>query len=321
MTGFKSPPSRLMRHVHATILKIDSHDKYHQDCLLSMVQLQRSLASIVNEPFWGQVTSSVDWCEINYEVTPYVAEFFNTISSLAMAIVGLWGSVLHPWAETRFHVAFLSTVAVGLGSVAFHGTLQKFSQALDEVPMLYSALAFAYIGINQRYKLSRPTRMLLGSILTLHAALTTYLVTAFEGHYQFLLFHLSFGTAQTYALYQMVQIYRRRKRRNAKDNAVWIFERGLLCYFAAFGCWLTDMLLCEYVNPGYPEAMLPLNPQFHAWWHILISMGLYNLALLTLYERVETLHGQGTARMEFTFYIIPYVRVSKPKKSYDTFDK
>ncbi|RUS17275.1 hypothetical protein BC937DRAFT_90170, partial [Endogone sp. FLAS-F59071] len=30
--------------------------------------------------YWGKVTSSVDWCEINYEFSYYIAEFWNTIS-------------------------------------------------------------------------------------------------------------------------------------------------------------------------------------------------------------------------------------------------
>lgn len=113
-----------------------------------------------------------------------------------MAIVGLMGTLLHPWAERRFHLAFLSTTAVGLGSVAFHGTLSKFTQALDEVPMLYSALAFCYIGLCQHLSLSGPQRRSLGIVLCSHAAVTTFLVTAFSGAWQFVLFHLSFGSAQ-----------------------------------------------------------------------------------------------------------------------------
>ena len=32
-------------------------------------------------------TSEIDWCETNYAVTPHVAEFWNTLSSLPMLLV------------------------------------------------------------------------------------------------------------------------------------------------------------------------------------------------------------------------------------------
>ena len=41
--------------------------------------------------YWGLPTSTIDWCEQNYAVTPYVAEFFNTVSSLAMVLAGVLG--------------------------------------------------------------------------------------------------------------------------------------------------------------------------------------------------------------------------------------
>ncbi|RKO97739.1 hypothetical protein CXG81DRAFT_11240, partial [Caulochytrium protostelioides] len=74
--------------------------------------------------YWGPVTSSVDFCETNYEVSPFLAEFWNAISSLAMFFIGI--------------------MIVGLGSLAFHGTLVRATQAWDELPMLISTNAFVF---------------------------------------------------------------------------------------------------------------------------------------------------------------------------------
>lgn len=77
------------------------------------------------DPFWGQPSSGVDWCEANYVHTRYVAEFFNTMSSIPMLIVSLWGLFLcfKYGLEARFYLCWLGIGVVGVGSVAFHGTL------------------------------------------------------------------------------------------------------------------------------------------------------------------------------------------------------
>lgn len=82
--------------------------------------------------YWGKPTSTVDWCEPNYEITHYIAEFFNTLSSLAMVVTGLMGVLFH-WKdlEKRYIAGFWSVVIVGVGSTAFHGTLLFSLQVSD----------------------------------------------------------------------------------------------------------------------------------------------------------------------------------------------
>lgn len=284
--------------------------------------LIRNLSSNEHGQYWGPPSSSVDWCEVNYQYSQYVAEYFNTLSSLALVLVGLLGVWLHPWAELRYKIAFLATVVVGVGSVAFHGSLTKFSQALDEVPMLYNALAFLFITICQRFPMKPSTRNLLSVVLITHAAFTTYLVTAAEGKWQFIVFHISFGTAQLFTLYQMIRIYRRRDT-DYRNESHLIFERGLGFYCLAFASWFVDMLACEYVNPFYDSAILPVNPQFHAWWHVLISMALYNMALFTLYDRMSSRINGIRPKLNYFAYVVPYIKLIRDqensKSNYNTF--
>src|SRR5881296_1200898 len=86
--------------------------------------------------FWGAPTASIDWCEQNYALLPWVCEAFNTVSSLAIVLAGALGLSRQTFAR-EVRVAFALLVLVGLGSIAFHATLRFELQMLDELPMLY----------------------------------------------------------------------------------------------------------------------------------------------------------------------------------------
>eukprot|EP00842_Homolaphlyctis_polyrhiza_P002693 jgi/Hompol1/3424/HPOL_003235-RA len=249
-------------------------------------------------------------------MTPLVAEFFNTISSFAMAIVGILGCLLHPWAEYRFHLSFLTLAIVGFGSAAFHATLLKTCQAMDEVPMLYCTVASLYIVACHRYNLTPTQRTTLQYGLVLYAILATLLVTLSEGPNQVLLFHLSYSTVTIFVIVQTVLMYLQRRssvqaahgaRSRPRDPALQLFEYGISVYLIAFTAWLIDLFLCEYVNPHYESAILPFNPHLHAWWHILVSAGCYCLSLFALVERLKVIDSNLKISVAFWYGIVPFV--------------
>ena len=43
--------------------------------------------------YWGEPTSTLDWCEKNYVVSYYVAEAWNTITNLSMIIPPIYGFI------------------------------------------------------------------------------------------------------------------------------------------------------------------------------------------------------------------------------------
>ena len=88
--------------------------------------------------------SLVDWCEPNYAVSPFVAEWWNTLSSLAMAAIGLAGLWRMRNGALRFRFGMLGATGCGLGSAAFHATLLRVGQAFDELPMVWLGLACAW---------------------------------------------------------------------------------------------------------------------------------------------------------------------------------
>lgn len=91
-----------------------------------------------NSGFWGPVTSLLDWCELNYTESYYIAEFWNTLSNAPIIAFSLmcWIQCWRNGLEMRYHLASLSFLLVGIGSAAFHATLLFKNQLLDELPMV-----------------------------------------------------------------------------------------------------------------------------------------------------------------------------------------
>jgi hypothetical protein len=90
----------------------------------------------VATPYWGAFgTSSVDWCEANYLHSQYVAEFWNTLSSLPLVGVMVYGLVkCHQHGiEWRFRLCYLALGLVGCGSVGFHATMTHAGQVRERL--------------------------------------------------------------------------------------------------------------------------------------------------------------------------------------------
>jgi len=98
-------------------------------------------------PVWGEITATLDWCEKNYEVTWSIAEFWNTLSSLAMVIFPIMGirKAQREGLESRFKVINLFFMAVGIGSLLFHATMRWSMQLLDEIPMVWGTSYMVYM--------------------------------------------------------------------------------------------------------------------------------------------------------------------------------
>jgi dihydroceramidase len=233
--------------------------------------------------FWGQPTATVDWCERNYVHSFYVCELLNTLSSFSMVAAGLIGIALHQrLLEKRFLLAFAAVCLVGVGSITFHASLRFELQLLDELPMLYSALIMVYILLENRAE--RRFGAWFPALLVVHALLVTTLTAFTRGKLQFYLFHASFGSLEFFGLYRVYRISRR-----SSDVVVHrLFRVGMGAYAVALFCWITDLKACETLDGTLPRLGL-VNPQLHAWWHILVSVGLYLLVVLVAYDRLQVL--------------------------------
>jgi dihydroceramidase len=59
-------------------------------------------------------------------------------------------------------------------------------------------------------------------------------------------------------------------------------------YLVAIALWSVDTHVCSFVSVTLPAWGL-FNPQLHAIWHVLVSLGFYALVLLIAYDRFDVL--------------------------------
>uniref|UniRef100_A0A8C1YT93 Alkaline ceramidase n=1 Tax=Cyprinus carpio TaxID=7962 RepID=A0A8C1YT93_CYPCA len=110
--------------------------------------------------YWGTPTSTLDWCEENYVVSYYIAEFWNTVSNLIMILPPIYGAIqtCKDGLEVRYVWSFLGLAAVGIGSWSFHMTLQyemqvslaflqPFKMYFNHFPQVMYAVLVAFLVI------------------------------------------------------------------------------------------------------------------------------------------------------------------------------
>lgn len=79
-------------------------------------------------------TSPVDWCEPNYVYHPWVAEFWNTLSSFTFVVYGLIGLQYTKPVQLRY--CYYILIGIGVTSAYFHATLSHFGQLLDQASII-----------------------------------------------------------------------------------------------------------------------------------------------------------------------------------------
>ena len=261
------------------------------------------------EGYWGPVASSIDWCEHNYVVSFYVAEMFNTVSNCGLFLLGLAGvyfAVRHKL-EWRFAACHLGVAIIGLGSAAFHGTLTHVGQQGDETPMILgiSCWLWALAFNDPEFEARHPT---LQRVSVAAAVAFNLLFAATHYVYRFTTsFQLLTAAMITTGIARLIT---HEYRRCADPAALCV---GRTCYIGSGGLalllWLCDQHFCVALH-SLPAGLR--NPQFHAWWHILMGVMSYCGPTFLGYARAVNLGGKPAIR--FALGVLPYVD-PRPKES------
>ncbi|XP_052826729.1 alkaline ceramidase 3-like [Octopus bimaculoides] len=228
--------------------------------------------------YWGTVTSTIDWCEENYVVTEYIAEFWNTISNLVMIIPPVFLAVLalRQKLEMRLLMCNISLLMVGVGSWCFHMTLLYSMQLLDELPMIWgtSFLVYSFAEIS-----SPPGHQ--NRRLQIFLFIYCVVVTAVYLSIKNPVFHeFAYGL-----LVVSLVVFAMKVIRKCEHNLILVIS-GMSIYLFGFLLWNIDNNFCPRIRSvRWNLGTLGPISQLHAWWHLLAGIGTYLAIIFCIHTR------------------------------------
>lgn len=195
-------------------------------------------------------SSSINWCESNYYFSNFICEFNNSWSSLLYIYFAIYTIYYYSKFINNYYIYFIlfSSILVGITSYLFHSTLSIAGQLMDESSIILFIIS-SDITVNKNY------------LVTFFFSIFLILSLMIPFYCRFVL--LSLGC---YIIYNTVL--------NIKDRHknLWkYFKMTLKIFISAIIFWIIDIFLCDY-----------LLFATHFIWHILTSIALHNLIILTI---------------------------------------
>nr|CAB3219682.1 alkaline ceramidase 3-like [Phallusia mammillata] len=252
---------------------------------------------------WGPVTSTLDWCEENYVVTPYIAEFWNTVSNVIMIFPPLVCAIYY-WrkgVELRHVLTSLSLLAVGLGSWMFHMTLWYEMQLLDELPMIYGTCVFLYsLHHHDKPRKSRNLVYLVALCFCSVAVTVIYLMWKNPVFHQ-----VCYALLVAALVYEAIVAF----RNYPAIQPLVLMSVGF--YAFGFFLWNVDNIFCSHLRKFRNKSHFDTGMvfQLHAWWHIFTGFATYLHVLFSCHARLLHLRTHCSIKRLGGFW--PYLEIGK----------
>ncbi|KAI0398415.1 alkaline dihydroceramidase [Xylariaceae sp. FL0594] len=243
--------------------------------------------------FWGEKTSTLNFCEEDYVMSYYCAEVCNTVTNLMFMWLGVRGirSCIKYRHHPIFLVTFIGYIIVGCGSTLFHATLKYPMQLVDELAMIYTTFFMCQATFS--YGRSR----LFSCVLAVFLFGLAYFITARYYRTKDPQFHQDAYTVLTaVVVFSNMWIIEKvlRPALKARDGTrppnstvpkaqeilaqMWkMVAVGLSIFLGGYGVWILDNMYCGTVRRWRHSIQLPwaVVLEGHAWWHLMTGIGAY----------------------------------------------
>ncbi|KAI5864981.1 putative alkaline phytoceramidase [Durotheca rogersii] len=245
--------------------------------------------------FWGEKTSTLNFCEEDYVISYYCAEVCNTITNALfvwLGYKGIRGCLVHAHPPI-FIVTFAGYLVVGLGSTFFHASLKYPMQLVDELAMIYTTCFMCFA----TFTYGRSAR--LASCLGAGLVGLAWFITARYYATKDPKFHQdAYAVLTATVVFSNIWIMERRLRpalraretgrgraRSPKlpttDEVIgrmWVMVvTGLSIFLGGYLIWNLDNVYCNTIRKWRRQLGLPwaVVLEGHAWWHLMTGIGAY----------------------------------------------
>ncbi|KXS98207.1 hypothetical protein AC578_289 [Pseudocercospora eumusae] len=242
----------------------------------------QSMVDHTKQGYWGAPTSHVNFCEQDYQITYYIAEFINTTTSLAYIAYGIHGLRRQKRRDASLfsttNLAYWALIGVGIFSSLYHTTLKYQTQMSDEMSM-YGAMGSCLL---QVFTFKEPP-----SIQRRNVAIILGVIIPFIIYHcltdEFILHVILFFALSITVSRRTRHIIKSEIRDEEQKRKLRFLIKIASCFgFGSFGIWIIDNLCCALLTSakkavGYPWSILL---EFHGWWHIGTAISSYSFMAL-----------------------------------------
>ncbi|ODV88865.1 hypothetical protein CANCADRAFT_130320 [Tortispora caseinolytica NRRL Y-17796] len=232
-------------------------------------------ADLPHSGFWGHGTATIDWCEENYIVSHYVAEFTNTLTNLGFVALAVYATynAFAADLEWRFIFTAIGFGLVGIGSWMFHMTLWYEFQLLDELPMIYATCIPTWTVLS--YRKSRSSSLFIAFVTCMGAGLLTAIYLKYKDP---TIHQIAYALLNCIVLIRSMYLIESEVKDPAERKKMWSTAViGIVTFLSGYALWLMDVHFCNLAKSYRHAIGLPLGLllEGHAWWHILTGLGVY----------------------------------------------
>ncbi|KAJ3491891.1 hypothetical protein NLG97_g5503 [Lecanicillium saksenae] len=244
---------------------------------------------------WSPPNSRANFCEEDYVLTFYLAEFINSLTNIAyvyFALQYMYGPGSRGLLKPNLDFMSISLFLLGIGSFLFHASLRQTLEFADELSMMLVIWSMLQATLTIRQSPVK-TKMISAGLAVIFLSFTAFYLNSPLIIYQVIAFltGVAFVILRSLYLFHWMQpALPRAKSREWSNRAI----KAILICIVGYGIWNIDLEFCQVLRDirariGLPGAWLF---EFHGWWHILTAIGANQFMIVAREVREEVKHEQ-----------------------------